>query len=238
MIIPADFSQSLTSYQNAPSNPTSWVNTTVQLYLDKGSLVATQAIPPIIQQVLASMTSRTQQTAVSPLSLETASLVDVKTVTALDYIAPGMFTFASIFLIMMVAQSFAQDRDNGMMKRIRITPTTPTEFMASQVVSYMGIALIQAALVFAMTYLLGFRPEVDISNLRLYFRTGLAVLAVKYRLRLNHSNNLKIPRRSNRNLIPIRASTTIPWDIRRKLHYHRALKWLEILSQATMSLMR
>ena len=32
--------------------------------------------------------------------------------------------------------------------------------MASQVVSYMGIALIQAALVFAMTYALGFRPEV------------------------------------------------------------------------------
>ncbi len=73
-----------------------------------------------------------------------------------------MFTFASIFLIMMVAQSFTQDRENGMMKRIRISPTTPTEFMASQVVSYMGIALIQAALVFAMTYALGFRPNVGI----------------------------------------------------------------------------
>ena len=94
--------------------------------------------------------------------METASLVEVKTTSALDFIAPGMFTFASIFLIMMVAQSFTQDRENGMMKRIRISPTTPTEFMASQVVSYMGIALIQAALVFAMTYALGFRPNVGI----------------------------------------------------------------------------
>ena len=58
----------------------------------------------------------------SPIQLQTASLVEVKPASALDFIAPGMFTFASIFLIMMVAQSFTQDRENGMMKRIRISP--------------------------------------------------------------------------------------------------------------------
>ena len=89
-------------------------------------------------------------------------MVNVEAPSALDFIAPGMFTFASIFLIMMVGQSFATDRENGMMKRIRISPTTPTEFMTSQVLSYMGIALIQAILVFAMTYALGFRPDVGI----------------------------------------------------------------------------
>jgi len=73
-----------------------------------------------------------------------------------------MFTFASIFLIMMVAGSFTEDRENGMMKRIRITPTTPTEFMASQVLSYMVTALVQAILVFVMVYIMGFRPEVGV----------------------------------------------------------------------------
>jgi len=159
MIIPLDFSQSMAAYQAAPNDPSQWSNTTVQLYLDQGSIVATQAIPPIIQQTLLSMAGKNQQ-AESPLQVQTASLVDVKSTSALDFIAPGMFTFASIFLIMMVAQSFTQDRENGMMKRIRISPTTPTEFMASQITSYTGIALIQAALVFAMTYALGFRPEV------------------------------------------------------------------------------
>jgi len=100
----------------------------------------------------------------SPLQIQTASLVEVKSTSALDFIAPGMFTFASIFLIMMVAQSFTQDRENGMMKRIRVSPTTATEFMASQVASYMGIELIQAALVFAMTYALGFRPSVGVTT--------------------------------------------------------------------------
>jgi ABC-2 type transport system permease protein len=108
------------------------------------------------------MLRQNQQVIQSPIQLQTASLVEVKQTSTLDFIAPGMFTFASIFLIMMVAQSFTQDRENGMMKRIRISPTTPTEFMASQVISYMGIALIQAALVFAMTYAMGFKPAVGI----------------------------------------------------------------------------
>jgi ABC-2 type transport system permease protein len=162
MLIPQDFSQSYTSYQQAPSNPSQWTYTTVSLYLDKGSLVATQAIPPIVQQTLSGITGQNQQT-VSPFQVQTASLVEVKTTSSLDFIAPGMFTFASIFLIMMVAQSFVQDRENGMMKRIRTTPTSPTEFMTSQVISYMAIALIQAALVFTMTYALGFHPNVGVT---------------------------------------------------------------------------
>ncbi len=162
ILIPASFSDSITSYNSAPNQPNQWVNTTVPLYLDKGSLVATQAVPPIIGQVLMTVTNQNQQALQSSIQLQTASLVSVKQSSSLDFIAPGMFTFASIFLIMMVAQSFTQDRENGMMKRIRISPTTPSEFMASQVVSYMGIALIQAALVFAMTYAMGFKPAVGI----------------------------------------------------------------------------
>jgi ABC-2 type transport system permease protein len=160
IIIPSDFSQSFASYQAASNNPGAWTNATIALYLDRGSLVATQAIPPIIQQVLTAMAGQTQQIPSSPFHVETASLVEVKAPSALDFIAPGMFTFASIFLIMMVAQSFAADRENGMMKRIRITPTTPTEFMTAQVLSYMAIALIQAALVFVMVYVMGFKPAV------------------------------------------------------------------------------
>jgi ABC-2 type transport system permease protein len=162
VLIPSSFSDSVSSYVTAPNDSSTWVNATVPLYLDKGSLVATQAIPPIIQQVVTSIINQNQQTLQSPIQLQTASLVEVKQVSTLDFIAPGMFTFASIFLIMMVAQSFVQDRENGMMKRIRISPTTPTEFMTSQVLSYMSIALIQAALVFAMTYAMGFRPIVGI----------------------------------------------------------------------------
>jgi len=161
MIIPITFTQSFQSYQTAPNEPNQWINASVSLYLDKGSVVATQAMPPIIQQVLTAFIGQSQQVVPSPITLKTASLVEVKQASTFDFMAPGMFTFASIFLIMIVAQSFTEDRENGMMKRMRITPTTPTEFMLSQVLSYTVIALIQAILIFSMVYLMGFRPNVD-----------------------------------------------------------------------------
>jgi ABC-2 type transport system permease protein len=161
MVIPADFSESFMSYQAAPNEPDSWIHATVSLYLDKGSLIATQAVPSIVQQVISSIVQPSQMLA-SPFDLQTASLVEVKAPSALDFIAPGMFTFASIFLIMMVAQSFVQDRENGMMKRFRISPTTSSEFMVSQVLSYLLIAFLQAAIVFLMVYFMGFRPAVGV----------------------------------------------------------------------------
>ncbi|MGB9684290.1 MAG: ABC transporter permease [Candidatus Bathyarchaeales archaeon] len=167
IIIPAVFNQSLASYYAAPNNPGGWVNATVLFYLDKGSVVATQAIPPIVQNVLAAFLN--QQVAPSPVNVQIASLIETRQLSAFEFMAPGMFTFASIFLIMMVAQSFTQDRENGMLKRIRTTPITPTEFMASQILSYMLIALIQAVLVFAATYLMGFRPAISVSTYILAF---------------------------------------------------------------------
>ena len=161
VIIPPSFSDSISSFYAEPNDSSQWINTTVALYLDKGSLVATQAIPPIIQQVLDGIVNQNQQAPQTPLQLQTASL-EIKQSSTFDFFAPGMFTFASVFMIMIVAQSFTTDRENGMMKRVRITPTTPTEFMTSQVLSYTVIALIQAVIMFAMTYALGFRPDIGV----------------------------------------------------------------------------
>ncbi len=163
LVIPSSFTDSVDSYSASPTDGNQWVNSTIQLYLDKGSLVATQAIPPILQQVLSGIINQNTETPQSPIMLQTASL-EVKQTSTFDYFAPGMFTFASIFMIMIVAQSFTTDRENGMMKRIRITPTTPTEFITSQVASYTVIALIQSTIMFAMTYALGFRPNIGIPD--------------------------------------------------------------------------
>ncbi len=162
MIIPSNFTESFISYNVAPNNPSMWINTSITLYIDKGSLVATQAIPPIIQNSLIAITGQNKQTQLNPFRLKVASFIEVKVPSTFEFMAPGMFTFASIYLIMMVAQSFVQDRENGMMKRIRGTPITSAEFIISQVFSYMIIALVQAVLVFTMIYLLGFRPYVSI----------------------------------------------------------------------------
>jgi len=70
---------------------------------------------------------------------------------------------------MTVAQSFTEDREKGLLRRINTTPTTPTEFMMSQAISNMAAALIQVALVFAMAYLVGYRPYIDVVSFTLAF---------------------------------------------------------------------
>jgi ABC-2 type transport system permease protein len=79
--------------------------------------------------------------------------------------APGLFAFAAIFLIMIVAQSFVDERQTGVLRRINITPTTPAEFLGSRAISNMLMAIIQAALVFLTAFLIGFHAKGDIVNI-------------------------------------------------------------------------
>jgi len=170
LLIPSNFGQSCNSFWMAPTNPSLWVNTTVQLYLDSGSMFATQAIPPIIQQVLTTTLYGSQQISVpKPIQVGSPSLVEASKLTAFDYMAPGIFAYAAIFLTLTVAQSLTTDRENGLLRRINTTPTAPSEFMTSQVISNMIAALIQVALVFAMAFIVGYRPKGDVVSLALAF---------------------------------------------------------------------
>jgi ABC-2 type transport system permease protein len=170
LLVPAGFGESCDSFWNAPTEPRLWMNTTLQLYLDSGSMFATQAIPPIVEQVLAATVYGTQPISVPrPVQIGSPSLVQASKLTAFDYMAPGIFAYAAIFLTMTVAQSFTTDRANGLLRRINTTPTTPSEFMTSQAISNMVAALIQVALVFAMAYLVGYRPSGDTVSLALAF---------------------------------------------------------------------
>lgn len=170
LLIPSNFGQSCNSFWTAPTNPSLWVNTTIQLYLDSGSMFAIQGIPPIIEQVLTLTIYGTQQISVpKPIQVGSPSLVEASKLTSFDYMAPGIFAYAAIFLTMTVAQSLTTDRENGLLKRINTTPTTPSEFMMSQAISNMIAALIQVALVFAMAYIVGYRPKGDLASVALAF---------------------------------------------------------------------
>ena len=170
LLIPSNFGESCNSYSTAPGNTSLWLNTTAQLYLDSGSMFATQAIPPVIQQILVTtILGKPPTSQPVPVQIANPSLVEVTKYSTFDFMAPGIFAYASIFLTMTVAQSFTTERENGLLRRINVTPTTATEFMVSQVSSNMVIAIIQAILVFLMAYAVGFRPNVGIESYLLAF---------------------------------------------------------------------
>ena len=159
VIIPVNFGESWKSFRDNPTNQSAWINTTIALKVDSASIFAISAIPPVVQRALL-ITLVGQSNLATPLPIQIAnpSLISATQLTQFDYMAPGLFVFAGIFLIMTVAQSFTTEREEGLLKRINTTPTSSSEFITSNVISNMIIAIFQVIIVFLIMFLLGYHP--------------------------------------------------------------------------------
>jgi ABC-2 type transport system permease protein len=170
VLLPPGFDVSVTSFRANPTTPELWTNSTMSLYLDKGSPLTAAAIPSIVQQVLRQGVLGMKASSVAmPFSFSTPSVVKVQGSTVFDSFAPGLFAFASIYMIMTVAQSYSGERENGVLRRILVTPATGTDLVMGSVVSYLILGLVQALLVFACVYALGYRPLAGPAGLALGF---------------------------------------------------------------------
>ena len=175
IVIPEGFGSSCTSYWNSPFNGSSWTNTTVELYVDSGSMIASSAVPPLVQQVVLTTMFGSEATTLDlPVDVGSPSMVQASTFSQWDFMAPGIFAFASIFMIMIVAQSLTGERDGGLLKRMGTTPLKSHEFMLSNVIAYMIIAVVQVLLVFTTSYAIGYRPATDVGGLVFAFAMLLA----------------------------------------------------------------
>ena len=170
LTIPAGFTNSIQSYALNPETPSNWHNTTLSLSIDEGSMVASAAIPPMIQQVINAMT-QTSKTG-SPIKIGVPTLVEAQKISQFAYMVPGLFSYAAVFLIMMVAQALVTEREQGILRRISVTPTTVGDIFASQIASNLITGAVQVALVFAASYLMGFRPLGGVAGI------GVAFVAV------------------------------------------------------------
>ena len=178
LVIPAEFGASADAYRAAPGNTSTWIYTSLALYVDQGSMVATEAIPPIVAQALARTLEGTVSASASlPITIGRPALVAVARRAAFDYLVPGVFAYGAIFITMTVGGSFSADREDGRLRRLNTTPLTPSEFMTSQVLSNMVLGVAQVGLVFAVAFAIGYRPSTDVAGLAMAFLL-VSVLAV------------------------------------------------------------
>ncbi|MFX1416220.1 MAG: ABC transporter permease [Promethearchaeota archaeon] len=175
IIIPAGFGDSCQSYWSFPLNGSSWTNTSIGLYLDSGSLLATIAVPPIVQQVFLSTLFGDAQVSVDvPVKLTEPQFISADAFSQWDFMVPGMFAFSAIFITVIVAQSTTVERSEGLLRRMSTTPLTSSEYMLSQTISYMTISVLQVAMIFLTSYLIGYRPATGIFGIGF----ALVILAV------------------------------------------------------------
>jgi ABC-2 type transport system permease protein len=169
LIIPINFSASCASYWNNPFNGSKWINVTVELYVDSGSLIATAAIPPVINQIIMNTLFRESSAAATPINLGSPSLIAANQFSQFDFMVPGLFAFAAIFMTMTVSSTIVEEKGKGLLRRIYVTPTSPSEFMLSHGASNMTFAALQTGLIFAIAALLGFKPAVGWESYAMVF---------------------------------------------------------------------
>jgi ABC-2 type transport system permease protein len=87
----------------------------------------------------------------------------------LNVLIPGLISYAVIFIIMTIAQSFSTERQEGLLKRMKTTPMTSGEFMGSQIITNMMIAILQVIVVFVIAALMDFRPKSGVNGIFLAF---------------------------------------------------------------------
>jgi ABC-2 type transport system permease protein len=162
IIIPSDFGASIESFWANPGNPNIWINTTVELFVDQGSLVASNAIPPLFQQILLTTIYGEFETAPQSVQIGNPAEIMSEHLTTFDLMVPGLYAFAAIFSILIVAEGFVDQRSSGLLRRIQLTPTSSTEVIVSSFISNMITAVLQVAILFGTTLIMGFTPQTDI----------------------------------------------------------------------------
>jgi len=163
VILPRDFGESIESFLEHPAEPWLWVNTTLGLAVDQGSMIVGAAIPPMIQQILAATVFGEQaMTLALPLEIGAPTRVASTHLTQFDYMVPGIFSYAAIFITMLVAQAFSTEREQGLLRRISLTPTSSSEVIVSQVIANLVTGAVQVGIVYLVSSLMGFRANATV----------------------------------------------------------------------------
>ncbi|MFX0016809.1 MAG: ABC transporter permease [Candidatus Hermodarchaeota archaeon] len=177
IIIPDNFGVSIDSYWINPLNASTWENTTIGIFVDRGSLIVSNALPPLIHQILLTTLYGEQALSVAnPVTLGNPSGVKSSHFSQFDYMTPGMFAFAAIFLILIVAEGFTEERTAGILRRIQLTPTTSAEVITGSTIAYMITGTLQIAIVFLAAGFMGFSVGTD--PIRILFAFILVLLLV------------------------------------------------------------
>jgi ABC-2 type transport system permease protein len=175
VLLPSNFDASVQSYRAHPDEPGRWANSTVSLFLDRASIMAAQVVPAIVERSLGQGVLGVRPAAqATPFSISTPAVAVAQGPSVFDTFAPGLFAFASIYMIMTVAQSYTTERESGLLRRILMTPASGADLVMGSVVSYLAIGLVQALLVFACVYALGYHPATGAGGLVV----GFAIITV------------------------------------------------------------
>ncbi|MHB8586336.1 MAG: ABC transporter permease [Thermoplasmatota archaeon] len=157
--LPANFSTNL-GHPNTPlpiettSNPSS-----------QTSLAASQIVDQFATSFADASSGRAPSVADSRSTITAASL------TAFDFIAPGLFIYGIIAIAPQIATSLAREQEQGTLTRIRMSPMRTWEFLSGVAIAFGTVAIGSLLLMLYAANLVGFHNQGSLADI-------LAVIAL------------------------------------------------------------
>ncbi|HMF29831.1 MAG TPA: ABC transporter permease, partial [Candidatus Lokiarchaeia archaeon] len=167
LIIPQNFSVSCASFYASYSS-SQWVNSTLSLYADKGSAFATQALSPVIQQVLyKTLFGQSTTNAPSlPVSIDEPSLViSTSASDARNGLVSGMLIYAVFLNLMTFAMGGIEDREKGVLRRYQMSRATSGDILVGETLGSFVTSATQVVLVVLTGMIFGFDPAGGLAGL-------------------------------------------------------------------------
>lgn len=177
LVIPEGFGGSVDDFKSNPDDEAAWTVTTLELSVDQGSMVAGSVVPSLVQQALTVTLHGVEALSPpSPVVIGSPVLVESVRATQFDAMMPGMFSYAVVFVTMIVSQVFTEERQLGLLTRIAFTPTGASDIFAAQVASNVITGVFQVSAVFGASFLLGFRPLGGVAGIGLAYLLSLLLV--------------------------------------------------------------
>lgn len=178
LTIPESFSLSIEGFLADPGS-SSWQTSTLELALDQGSMIVGSVVPPFIQQALTlTIHGEAPLSPPSPVVIGQPTLVSSVKLTQFDYLVPGVYSFAAIFVSLIVAQVLTEERNTGILARISTTPTTASEIFTSMICANVVTGVVQVLLILGSSYVLGFRPQTGLTGIIVVLAATLLLIIV------------------------------------------------------------
>ena len=108
-----------------------------EIWLDPVLLGVTIALPPVLLIVLQALG---------------AAIGEEAPQLSATMLAPGIALFGFVMLMFSAALTLAKDRETAFLARRLTTPVTAGQFIAAYSIPYLPIAILQAAMMFAIAY--------------------------------------------------------------------------------------
>ena len=177
LVIPRGFCDSVVDFKTKPFDEDEWTITTLELSIDQGSMIAGSIVPSIVQKSLTFILYGVEVLAnPSSIVMQSPELVDSNNVTQFDAMMPGMFSYAVVFVTMIVSQVYTEERQLGLLKRISYTPTSASDIFMAQIFSNLITGVFQVSVVYGASFLLGFNPLGGVAGVGLMYLLSLLLV--------------------------------------------------------------